>query len=1011
EKRLDETQENLYRVDDILYELEGQVEPLMIQASIAKDYLEKKAELKDVEVSLMVYEIGELHKQWSKEKEDLEALRNDHANKTKDVKRHEESIQSLREQLKDIDEDIRHLQETLLSASEELEKNEGRREVLKERKKNFTQNREQLMRAIEEARRRKNELAEELEQEEQAGILAKNQVKELQTSIKEKEALLAAGEIDLEKELDRLKSDYIEVLNEQASLRNEKRYIDEQLRLQGAKHERLLHENEHLIEARAELEERQANQQQLVKECETELDEAIKAYRSEQARAEQLRRDYEKNESKLYEAYQLSQRIQSRKDVLEELQADFSGFFQGVKEILKARDTRLTGIIGAVAELLSVPKAYETAIEIALGGATQHIVVESEADGRKAIQFLKQQRFGRATFLPLPVIKGRFIPEHQLHQAKQHDSFIGVAASLVDYEERFHQVIGSMLGHVIIAKDLQGANDIARMLGHRYRVVTLDGDVVSPGGSMTGGSVKQKQTPLLGRQRELEELTEKLAQMEVATGKLEKVVKERKEQLVQIEARLEQLREHGENARTKLQAAKEKLQETAFEAKAMGERLALVDREQASYDTDQENANRRLTELDERLTAAIQQGKDLEKAVQELEHKQKTIRSSKEALLQDVTARKIELAKAQERYASVSQRIARLKDEQQKVMNELDELESTHHLLQDEMTASSSGELSLDERIEKSRKQKLEASEKAMEARKRREELAIKLEMQEENLKALQGQLVFLSETCHEKEVKVNRYDVELDNRLSHLREEYELSYEAAKEQYPLKLEVEEAQTKVKLIKLAIAELGTVNLGAIEEYERVNERYQFLKEQQADLVEAKDTLRHVIAEMDEEMTKRFSQSFVEIQKQFRLVFKELFGGGEADLVLTNPGDMLVTGVEIMARPPGKKLQHLALLSGGERALTAIALLFAILRVRPVPFCVLDEVEAALDEANVHRFAHYLKEFSDETQFIVITHRKGTMEEADVLYGVTMQESGVSRLVSVKLEETKELIET
>ncbi|WP_017727277.1 chromosome segregation SMC family protein, partial [Halalkalibacterium ligniniphilum] len=331
EKRLDETQENLYRVDDILYELEGQVEPLMIQASIAKDYLEKKAELKDVEVSLMVYEIGELHKQWSKEKEDLEALRNDHANKTKDVKRHEESIQSLREQLKDIDEDIRHLQETLLSASEELEKNEGRREVLKERKKNFTQNREQLMRAIEEARRRKNELAEELEQEEQAGILAKNQVKELQTSIKEKEALLAAGEIDLEKELDRLKSDYIEVLNEQASLRNEKRYIDEQLRLQGAKHERLLHENEHLIEARAELEERQANQQQLVKECETELDEAIKAYRSEQARAEQLRRDYEKNESKLYEAYQLSQRIQSRKDVLEELQADFSGFFQGVK--------------------------------------------------------------------------------------------------------------------------------------------------------------------------------------------------------------------------------------------------------------------------------------------------------------------------------------------------------------------------------------------------------------------------------------------------------------------------------------------------------------------------------------------------------------------------------------------------------------------------------------------------------------------------------------------------------
>ncbi len=260
-------------------------------------------------------------------------------------------------------------------------------------------------------------------------------------------------------------------------------------------------------------------------------------------------------------------------------------------------------------------------------------------------------------------------------------------------------------------------------------------------------------------------------------------------------------------------------------------------------------------------------------------------------------------------------------------------------------------------------------------------------------------------------EVQVNRLDVELDNRLSLLRDEYELSYEAAKQSYKLEIDAEEARTKVKLIKLALEELGTVNLGAIDEYARVSERFDFLSEQQNDLLAAKTNLHEVIAEMDEEMTRRFSESYHQIRAHFQVVFRELFGGGEADLVLTMPEDLLNTGVDIVARPPGKKRQNLALLSGGERALTAIALLFAILKVRPVPFCVLDEVEAALDEANVSRFAHFLKDFSKATQFIVITHRKGTMEEADVLYGVTMQESGVSRLVSVRLEETKELVES
>jgi chromosome segregation protein len=330
-------------------------------------------------------------------------------------------------------------------------------------------------------------------------------------------------------------------------------------------------------------------------------------------------------------------------------------------------------------------------------------------------------------------------------------------------------------------------------------------------------------------------------------------------------------------------------------------------------------------------------------------------------------------------------------------------------LLSSEMTDSSSGETQLEEAAKRKLQDKNETLKLISSRRNERLELQNKLEDQELESKELRRLLKGINEVLKDEEVKLNRLDVELDNKLAHLREEYLLSFEGAKEQYPLTIPADEARRRVKLIKMAIEELGTVNLGAIEEYERVSERYEFLLEQRNDLQEAKDTLFLVIEEMDHEMKKRFEHTFTAIRSHFESVFQALFGGGRADLRLTQPEDLLNTGVEIVAQPPGKKLQNLGLLSGGERALTAIALLFSILKVRPVPFCILDEVEAALDEANVFRFAQYLKKYRDETQFIVITHRKGTMEEADVLYGVTMQESGVSKLVSVRLEDSKELV--
>ena len=330
-------------------------------------------------------------------------------------------------------------------------------------------------------------------------------------------------------------------------------------------------------------------------------------------------------------------------------------------------------------------------------------------------------------------------------------------------------------------------------------------------------------------------------------------------------------------------------------------------------------------------------------------------------------------------------------------------------LLMDEMNSQDSGESQLQQVAEQKLADKNQTIDLIAHRRQQRLEIQQKYEDLERETKELKRQHKGLSQMVTDEEIKLNRLDVELENRLNILREEYLITYEGAKEKYPLSISYEEAKRKVKLIKLSIEELGTVNLGAIDEYKRVSERYEFLMEQKQDLETAKQTLFQVIDEMDEEMIKRFSESFTRIKTEFDTVFKSLFGGGQAELRLTNPDDLLNTGVEIIAQPPGKKLQNLHLLSGGERALTAIALLFAILKVRPVPFCILDEVEAALDEANVYRFSQYLKHFSKETQFIVITHRKGTMEEADVLYGVTMQESGVSKLVSVRLEDKETVV--
>ncbi len=1011
EVKLVETQDNLNRVNDILHELEGQVEPLKIQASMAKDYLEKKEELEKFEVSLTVYDIEDLHQKWEKLSTQLTEHQQEEIQLSAQLQVREAKIEETRDHIAGLDNSITDLQNALLYASEELEKLEGRKEVLKERKKNASQNRAQLEKSI-------AELTDKITQLKsnrgiQTNLVKKltEQVNDLLKQLKEKQAKAALFTENIEEKIESLKSEYIELLNEQAGAKNELKYVDQQLEQQATKSSRLDSENVKFLEERKVAQKKTLQIQTSLEEVQEKLADQVLQFREKQRKLENAKNHYQKQETTLYQAYQILQQAKSRKDMLEELEEDYSGFFQGVKEVLKARAKRLHGIEGAVAELITVPKEYETALETALGGTLQHIVVDTEENARIAIQFLKQNSFGRATFLPISVIKGRSLASSQLLSIQNHPSLIGCAVELVSFDSKYAEVIRNLLGNVIITKDLKGANELAKILQYRCRIVTLDGDIVNPGGSMTGGAQKQKSSSLLTRKGELEELKGKLIVMSNQASSLETHVKSLKEEIKTQEQELETMRKLGEELRLDEQALKGDLREAEFEAKNINDRLTIYDLEKGQFIEEQQSLTKRKGELVAAIASFKVDISSLDSQIAKLTEQKTLDNSTKETLTKEITDLKVEFAAKNAQFVNTKERFALVDEELTESEERLALYTEDLMLLTSEMEGSTSGE----EQLAAAAKQKLQDKEDtiALISARRQERLNLlsSLETAEVEAKEIKRLHKGMVEVLKDEEVKINRLDVELENKLAHLREEYLLSFDGAKEQYPLTLPVEEARKKVKLIKLAIDELGSVNIGAIEEYERVSERYEFLNEQKTDLQEAKDTLYQVIDEMDTEMKKRFEQTFTGIREHFEPVFRALFGGGRADLKLTNPEDLLNTGVEIVAQPPGKKLQNLGLLSGGERALTAIALLFSILKVRPVPFCILDEVEAALDEANVFRFSQYLKKFSVETQFIVITHRKGTMEEADVLYGVTMPESGVSKLVSVRLEETKELVET
>ncbi|WP_050181481.1 chromosome segregation protein SMC [Domibacillus robiginosus] len=1004
ETKLAETEENLSRIQDILFELEQRVEPLEIQAAAAKDFLEKREELKEVEVSVWAYDLAESHAEWEERKKDREHQEEQIAYFSKEAEKAESSIRAVEQELKKLAVREESTQETLMNIVESLEKIEGKRRLMDERQKNASYNEEKLVKSIQEAQEKERALKKALAEVKTQSEVKKQALASLTKEAAEKEALLRAASQNGEEVLESLKADYIDHLSKEAAAKNELAEIGRQLERLTARFERLGGNNDQYLSERAALQKEQEQIEQARFRAEQQLNEHTTAYREAKKERDSVKEKLEKKRNALYKAYQILQEASSRRDLLTSMEEDYSGFFSGVKEVLKEKDGRLPGVIGAAAQLIRVPKQYELAIETALGGALQHIIVEDEAAARKAIAFLKQHKFGRATFLPLSTVKEKVIPDHTLGLVRHEDGFLGTAAELTEYEERYAQVARHLLGNVLVADSLERANHIARRINHRYRVVTVEGDVVNAGGSMTGGSVKKTGASLLGRKNELDSLSSQIVQMEQKTAQAEREVKALQDRAAECDRSVSRLEETGELYRQGLQEAKNQQLEWSFNEQSINDRLAVYDAEKKEFQEEQERLYKREKEASHLLAEKQQLIKQLDAQIASIEREQKTASSKRGQLAEELHTLRPQIAVLEEQLAYNSQQEQRLSTEWKDVQKQVKQLEEEQDFIKSERSNSGSTGITLAQEAEEQAAKKEKLIKGLELLKKERAQKAQGLEAQTASLQESRRLLKGLTESVRGHDVAIARLEVEIDTWLQKLNEQYSLTFEEAQRLYPLVRPIEESRRHIRLIKKAIDELGDVNLGAIEEYEITFERVSFLRGQKEDLEEAKSTLRDVMNEMDVEMTRRFSETFEAIKAEFQPAFVQLFGGGRAELKLTDPKDILNAGVDISAMPPGKKLQHLSLLSGGERALTAIALLFAILRVRPVPFCILDEVEAALDEANVHRFSRYLKEFSEDTQFIVITHRKQTMEEADALYGVAMQESGVTSLVSVRLEE-------
>ncbi|MCT4606373.1 MAG: chromosome segregation protein SMC [Marinisporobacter sp.] len=1007
EKKLENTNQNLTRVDDIIRELKSRIEPLKEQSKKAKTFLEVQGELKDLEINLFIRELETLKYDIEALKEQENIIRNQLEHYSEDKEEIEGNYGETKRNIEAIDKSIQQLQNNIFETIHLMEKKEGELGLCNEKVLNITENKKRLKDEIKEIDESKKNLLIQLDEKEEnlknaSGFLqdTKNHLQNKLNDFNQVKNVLEKKEEDMEKS----KENVIDLLNTAATIKSDMHSL---ITFQNniIKRQKQIEEDKKNLENDAESLEKEekivqeqlkdmTNQFENLKKERTfidlEIEKSTNCMRENKEKEEQLRRNIQEK--------------QTRKNLLEEMEKEYEGFHKSVKNTLihaKNNPQIGKGIYGVVAELIDVPKGFEVAVEVALGGAMQNIVCEKTEDANGMIYYLKKNKLGRVTFLPMDRFKKNFPQREELKNEK---GFLGFAIDSIGCSEEYKNVIGSLLRRVVFVDQIENGILLSKKIGNKYKLVSLDGDIINPSGAITGGSYRSKTLNILSRKREIEELDNHIKALTVEYEEKLKISHHMESKLINLKKKLNEqdgLLKEKEIAFINMENKKNQLQK---EIKTYQENICRIDLEIEQLTMEQIDTDKNIKIKRVEVERLENEEKEIQDQVSSSKSSYDEEKIKKEKLSGEVTNIKIEIASLEQKRKHIEQdiKMATLK------IKELDGLKNNKQTEIHELIRSKESLLKQLNGLKIEMKDadvlKKQCEFNLGQEKSKRKQVYKNFEEVEESLKKINEMVGELQDSLHKIEVKLTRLEMQQESYFNKLWETYEITYVEALSYKKENMNLPEASRKIKLLKKKIRDLGSVNLEAIKEYEEVMERYEFLTAQKEDLIAAIDSLKKVIKEMENTMRKQFAESFERIKVNFDEVFKKLFGGGKAQLKLDDEEDILSSKIEIIAQPPGKKLQNLSLLSGGERALTAIALLFAILKVKPTPFCILDEIEAALDDANVYRYAEFLKEFSRETQFIVVTHRKGTMESVDALYGVTMQEHGVSKLVSVKLTD-------
>ncbi len=1009
EKKLEQTKLNLLRINDILAEMEGNLEPLKMQSEKAKKFLDFREELKKIEVGLFLYNLENYKGKLEEIVQNEEILQNQYDEEDKKWNHRKEQKEELTQKAEQITEQIEKMQHIGFESSNQIEKIHSDMNVMAQKRQNNQENKERFAKEIEEFTQRIAQLQEEekQKQDKQRNLNANREKFEKELQQKEAELLEITKKLsNKELEIEEKKQKVEQHTDRKYEVASEINAQDVQLENLRKRQKTIEQEIQSTI---SELDEARMRKQELSKgfyEIETKREEILKqmeevATKKEESNKKQ--KEYENQMNRLL--YEL--RIKdARHKFLIETEKEKEGYSKSVKSLLVEceKDTLLKkGVHGVLANLISVEKEYEVAIEMCLGAALQNIITDTEEEAKKLIHFLRKGNLGRASFLPIASVKGK-----KLEGMKQKgiEGILGIASDLVKYQKKYEQIILNLLGKTVIVQDMDTAIELAKQNHYAFRIVTLKGDLINPSGAISGGSVINKTVNILGRGREIESLEKEIKKLEKKIQEIEQEKQDYEKAIQDILEKVEELEKNKQEIEIVYATEKQKMVSIEENIHKLEERKNKLNEEQKQIEEEKTNNREVRKQKEEEIASLTQEIQNLNRIIEEFAKNNQQNQTAIDNLNFDITNLKISVSSFDESNVSLDEILERIqqdiKNNQTNIQNKQLQMKAMEEENQALLSAIETQKQTI-ENIKQEVKNSVNTIEELKKARTQNKEKLTALEEEiVSNFKILED----LKEQIVKIDGKKAKLEQDMEQIVNQLWEEYEITPNKA-EGFERPSNIQVAQKQVHQLRDQIKELGSINIDAIEEYRKVKERYDFMSDQRLDLENTISKLRKVISDMTETMKKQFAEKFLLINKNFNEVFVELFGGGKAELILEDENNLLECGIDIKVQPTGKKLQNMMLLSGGEKAFTAIALLFAILRINPAPFCILDEIEAALDDVNVYRFADYLKKFSKETQFLVITHRKGTMEMADTVYGITMEENGISKLLSMKLAQNKE----